>query len=75
MLDDLYNLWFAHLWDNIPSVREDTALALGNVVTSYGQEALDRIVPMVNFNMPRNGPTSSCFPGTALGQDCVSYLS
>ena len=47
MLDDLYSLWFAHLWDNIPSVREDTAIALGNVIRSYGQEALDRILPTV----------------------------
>ena len=47
MLDDLYSLWFAHLWDNIPSVREDTAIALGNVVRSYGQEALDRVLPKV----------------------------
>ncbi len=27
---ELYSLWFAHLWDNIFSVREDSAVALGN---------------------------------------------
>jgi len=52
MLDDLYNLWFAHLWDNIPSVREDSAVALGNVVRSYGQEAVDRIVPKLAEMLP-----------------------
>lgn len=29
-LQELYSLWFAHLWDNIYSVREDSAVALGN---------------------------------------------
>jgi hypothetical protein len=53
MLDDLYKLWFAHLWDNIPSLREDTAVALGNVVRSYGQDAIDRILPEVK-------PISQC---------------
>ena len=31
-LDDLYKLWFEHLSDNIPSVREDSALALGKIL-------------------------------------------
>jgi len=31
-LPDLYKLWFEHLSDNIPSVREDTALALGKIL-------------------------------------------
>jgi len=32
-LPDLYKLWFEHLSDNIPSVREDTALALGKILS------------------------------------------
>lgn len=52
MLDDLYKLWFAHLWDNIPSLREDTAVALGNVVRSYGQDAIDRILPELEAMLP-----------------------
>uniref|UniRef100_A0A061QRH4 Arm repeat-containing protein n=1 Tax=Tetraselmis sp. GSL018 TaxID=582737 RepID=A0A061QRH4_9CHLO len=52
MLDDLYELWFAHLWDNIPSVREDSAVALGNVVRSYGQEAVDKIVEKMKVMLP-----------------------
>ena len=30
MLEELYTLWFAHLEDNIYSVREDSAVALGD---------------------------------------------
>jgi len=53
MLDELYNLWFAHLWDNIPSVREDAAIALGNVVRSYGQDAVERILPELEAILPQ----------------------
>uniref|UniRef100_A0AAV1UCX3 Uncharacterized protein n=1 Tax=Peronospora matthiolae TaxID=2874970 RepID=A0AAV1UCX3_9STRA len=42
-LDDLYHLWIDHLSDDIWSVREDAAIALGNVIRAYGQEALDRV--------------------------------
>lgn len=31
-LDDLYHLWLEHLSDNIPSVREDSAIALGKIL-------------------------------------------
>eukprot|EP01083_Nonionella_stella_P246082 854784_1 len=31
-LNDLYKLWFEHLSDNIPSVREDSAIALGKIL-------------------------------------------
>lgn len=47
VLDALYALWFDHLWDNIPTVREDSAGALANAVRAYGQEALDKIVPVL----------------------------
>jgi hypothetical protein len=36
-----------HLWDNIPAVREDSAAALANAVRSYGQEALDKLLPEI----------------------------
>jgi hypothetical protein len=42
-LDALYELWFAHLSDNISSVRRNTAFALGSVIAAYKQEALDRV--------------------------------
>ncbi len=44
---ELWTLWFAHLWDNIPSVRRNTAVALGNAVRSYGLKALQRVEPVV----------------------------
>ncbi|EFN56492.1 expressed protein [Chlorella variabilis] len=47
VLEELYSLWFAHLWDNIYSVREDSAVALGNAVRAYGEEAVARIVERV----------------------------
>ncbi|KAL4425118.1 hypothetical protein ABPG77_008223 [Micractinium sp. CCAP 211/92] len=47
VLKELYSLWFAHLSDNIFSVREDTAVALGNAVRAYGDEATARIVAVL----------------------------
>ncbi|PSC73633.1 ARM repeat-containing [Micractinium conductrix] len=47
VLEELYGLWFAHLQDNIYSVREDSAVALGNAVRAYGDEAVQRVVPVV----------------------------
>ncbi|GMH32577.1 hypothetical protein BSKO_00411 [Bryopsis sp. KO-2023] len=47
VMDELYGLWFAHLWDNIGSVREDSAVALGNVIRAYREEALERILPVL----------------------------
>lgn len=44
-LPDLAPLWLGHLDDNIPSVREDAAVALGDVVRAYGEEALAKVLP------------------------------
>jgi len=49
VLDALYALWFDHLWDNIPTVREDSAAALAQAVRAYGQEALDKITPVLRW--------------------------
>lgn len=46
-LDELYALWLAHLADNIATVRENSAIALGDAIRAYGQEALDRILPEI----------------------------
>ncbi|KAJ0392787.1 hypothetical protein P43SY_010594 [Pythium insidiosum] len=43
VLPQLYELWIDHLSDEIWSVREDAAVALGNAIRAYGQEALDRV--------------------------------
>ena len=46
-LDTLYVLWIEHLSDNVWSVREDAAIALGNVIRAYGNEALVKVVGIV----------------------------
>lgn len=51
-LDDLYPLWIAHLADEIWSVREDAAIALGHVVRAYGLEAQARVVAVVEAYLP-----------------------
>ncbi|TDH69926.1 hypothetical protein CCR75_005639 [Bremia lactucae] len=52
-LPELYQLWIDHLSDEIWSVREDAAIALGHVIRAYGQEALDRIVPVLDDYLRR----------------------
>lgn len=44
-LDDLYTLWLEHVGDPIWSVREDAAVAVGEVVRAYGEPALARVLP------------------------------
>ena len=36
-MDSLYPLFFQNLEDNIPSVRQGAAVALGNVIRAYGK--------------------------------------
>jgi hypothetical protein len=52
ILEELYKLWFAHLWDNIYSVREDSAIALGDAARAYGEEAVRRICEKVGEMLP-----------------------
>eukprot|EP00963_Diacronema_lutheri_P014078 scaffold2858_cov659-Pavlova_lutheri.AAC.49 len=47
LLDELYRLWFDHLWDNIASVRDNSAFALAQVRRAYGVEAETRILPLL----------------------------
>ena len=44
-LADLWPLWITHLDDNIPSVREDAAIALGDAAAGLHQDALSIILP------------------------------
>ena len=46
--EELYDLWFAHLFDNINSVRENSATALVNVLEAYGEEAKERIIELID---------------------------
>ena len=48
-LADLWPLWIAHLDDNIPSVREDAAIALGDAAAALQQEALAIILPHLRY--------------------------
>jgi hypothetical protein len=45
-LEQLYELWIDHLADEIWSLREDAAIALGNVMRAYGKDAVDRVAPI-----------------------------
>ena len=46
-LPELQKLWTAHLNDNIPSVREDAAAALGEALHVYKQELLEVLLPLL----------------------------
>ena len=52
VLEELYSLWFAHLADNIYSVRQDSAVALGDAARAYGEEAVSRIVTQLQTVLP-----------------------
>ncbi|XP_076055845.1 uncharacterized protein LOC143033974 isoform X2 [Oratosquilla oratoria] len=43
-MEQLYPLFFANLKDNIPSVRQGAATAIGNIVKAYQEELLDKIL-------------------------------
>jgi hypothetical protein len=42
-LPELYRLWLELLWDNVPSVRENAAAALGMVAGTVGDDAANRL--------------------------------
>eukprot|EP00775_Hariotina_reticulata_P005826 gene5826-6067_t len=52
VLDSLYSLWFDHLSDNIPTVREDSAMALAKAITAYGEEAVAQVVDVLRRLLP-----------------------
>lgn len=65
-LPELYELWFQHLADNIPSVRQGSAAALGKVLRAYGDEAFAVVMPRVVEMLPRakeQRPDSRQFSG------------
>eukprot|EP00210_Caulerpa_lentillifera_P009386 g8948.t1 len=65
-LDELYTLWIAHLADNIASVRENSAIALGNAIRAYQDEALDVILPELTAMITEaknQEPDSTSFSG------------
>ncbi|GAX73817.1 hypothetical protein CEUSTIGMA_g1268.t1 [Chlamydomonas eustigma] len=48
----LWDLWFSHLWDNVPSVRRNSAIAVGNAVRVYGTKALPKVVSQMRSLLP-----------------------
>lgn len=42
-MEQFYELFFAHVADNIWSVRENAAVALASVVAAYGESICDLI--------------------------------
>lgn len=45
LLPQLLPLWLEHLGENVPSVRETAAVALGNAVRAFGPKALATVLP------------------------------
>jgi hypothetical protein len=56
-LEELYTLWFELLWDNVPSVRENVAVALGRVSKAMPQDALPRMNTWLEYALV---PVLSC---------------
>lgn len=46
-LSEVWPIWLALLDENVFSVREHAAEAVGDVVRAYGQEALDKVMPVL----------------------------
>eukprot|EP00850_Spirogloea_muscicola_P014971 SM000111S18794 [mRNA] locus=s111:183250:196627:+ [translate_table: standard] len=52
VLPELFDLWFAHLVDNISSVRQDSAAALGSAMKVYKDEAIAKVVVALTELLP-----------------------
>ena len=53
-LEELWQLWFGLLDDNIFSVRQDAAVALCDAVVAYGREGLDAVLPQLRYSFIRS---------------------
>lgn len=51
-LPTLFERWTEQLTDQIWSVREDAAVALGDAVAAYGPSMLEKVLVVVNKNLP-----------------------
>lgn len=52
-MGELYQMWVAHLSDNINSVREDSAVALGKVMDAYGEESVEYLFEVLTELLPK----------------------
>ncbi|CAM6015326.1 unnamed protein product [Sphagnum balticum] len=51
-LPALFDLLFAHLADNVGSVRENSAFTLGSTMRSYQEEAIDKVILALEQLLP-----------------------
>jgi len=51
-LPTLFERWTEQLTDQIWSVREDAAVALGDAVAAYGPSMLDKVLPVLRKSLP-----------------------
>eukprot|EP00831_Metopus_contortus_P055786 TRINITY_DN4733_c0_g2_i2.p1 TRINITY_DN4733_c0_g2~~TRINITY_DN4733_c0_g2_i2.p1 ORF type:complete len:514 (-),score=96.93 TRINITY_DN4733_c0_g2_i2:41-1417(-) len=49
---ELFKMWISHLSDNINSVRENSACALGNSIRAYKKKGLDNVLEKLNELLP-----------------------
>lgn len=49
---EMLALWLAHLADNIPTVRENSAVALGKALRVYGDEVLPQLLAALEALLP-----------------------
>eukprot|EP00798_Chlamydomonas_sp_ICE-L_P032289 gene32289-16855_t len=73
---ELLTLWTAHLEDNIPSVRRNSAIAMANIARAYPEpQSLEKLLDVVKLMLPRArdqpsgpAPDQSAGPNTAAAQ-------
>jgi len=51
-LPQLYNVWFAHLADNVRSVRENSAFTLGSAMHTFQVDAIEKVVGVLQDLLP-----------------------
>lgn len=53
LLPQLFDMWFAHLADNVRSVRENSAFTLGSAMQSFKEETVEKSVAVLQEILPR----------------------
>ena len=51
-LDEIYLQWETHLDDNVFSVRQDAAAAMGDFLAAHGDSGWDRVLPVLKYVTP-----------------------
>lgn len=53
LLPQLFDMWFAHLADNVRSVRENSAFTLGSAMRSFQEETVEKSVEVLQEILPQ----------------------